>query len=106
MLPILGASSDMLSRQGLLPFGFLAHLRGATLRTTAPGGNCMLSTHDAQSIASYVHVTLVLHDGCVLVTYLGTLVPYTEQKGLHAVHTENPPSLRTHCQPLSGAPRP
>ena len=50
----------------------------------------MLSTHGAQSIASYVLATLVQHDGCVLVTYLGTPVPHTGQKGLHAVLTENP----------------
>ena len=87
MLLIPGASSDKLNCQGLLPFGFLAQLRGATLSTTAPGGNCMLSTHGAQSIASYVHATLVLHDGFVFVKFLGTLAPYTGLKGLHVVPT-------------------
>ena len=66
----------------------------------------MLSTHGAQPIASYVHATLVLHDGLVFVKFLGTLAPYTGLKGLHAVPTESPPSLRIHCHPLSGAPRP
>ena len=66
----------------------------------------MLSTHGAQSIASYVLATLAQHDGCVLVTYLGTPVPHTGQKGLHAVLTDNPPRLSMLCHPLSGAPRP
>ena len=57
----------------------------------------MLSTHGAQSIASYVHATSVQHDGFVFVKFLGTLAPYAGQKGLHAVP---PPKRRT--TPLGG----
>ena len=90
MLPIPGASSGMLSRQGLLPFGYLVHLRGAPLHTVAPGGNCMLNTHGVQFTASCVRATLLLHDGFVSAKFLGTPAPYTGQRALHAAPTEDP----------------
>ena len=85
-----GASSDMLNRQGLLPFGSLAHLQGAISRTTAPRDNCMLNIHGDQFTASYVRATLVLLDGYVSVKSLGTPAPYIEQMVSRAAPTGDP----------------
>ena len=105
MLPILGASSDMLNRQGFLPFGSLVHLQGAISRTTAPRDNYMLNIHGDLSTASYVRATLVLHDGDVSVKSLGTPAPYIGQMVSHAAPTGDPPSLRILYHPPRGGPR-